>query len=173
MGAAVHPVVYWIDAPDVGRLAVVSRPDADHSLPQQLRALRNAGIDTLVSLLTPHEAMRVGLGEESGAARAAGLAFDALPTGDFGVPAAFSTANVVIERVAEDLRAGRGVGAHCFAGRGRSPMFVAAVLVRHGYAPDTAIVAVSDARGRRIPETDAQRRWISDYADWCRIARQS
>ena len=37
------PNVFWIDAPDVGRLAVVSRPDPAFGLPQQMQALREAG----------------------------------------------------------------------------------------------------------------------------------
>ena len=168
-----HPKVYWVDAPDVGRLAVVSRPEAALGLEQQMLALREAGIDTLVSLLTPHEAHRVGLGNEAGAAADAGLAFHALPTGDFGVPSSFAVVGEVAERISEALSSGRGVGAHCFAGRGRSPLFIATVLVHNGYAPAVAIDAVSQARGRRIPETTAQQRWISDYADWRRNGRTS
>lgn len=160
--------VFWVQAPEIGRLAVVSRPDPVLGLPQQMRALREAGIDTLVSMLDPHEAAQVGLADEADVASAAGLAFHTLPTGDFGVPASFEIAGPVIESAAADLRAGRGVGVHCFAGRGRSPMFAAAVLVHHGYAPDDAVATVSAARGMRTPETPAQRRWIADYATWCR-----
>jgi hypothetical protein len=173
MAGAAPPTVYWVDAPDIGRLAVVGRPDGGHDLLGQLQALREAGIDTLVSLLVPREAANIGLADEAGAAQAAGITFHTMPTGDFGVPASFADVSEVIDRVAADLRAGRGVGAHCFAGRGRSPMFVAAVLVHHGYTPDNAISAVSTARGRRIPETDAQRRWIAEYADWRRATRSS
>lgn len=168
-----QPRIYWVDAPDVGRLAVVSRPDPAYGLAQQMRALRDAGITTLVSLLAPHEAARAGLGDEASAARAAGLTFDTLPTSDFAVPPSFPEAAQVIERVTKNLSAGHGVGAHCFAGRGRSPLFIAAVLVHQGYASDTAIAAVSSARGYRIPETAAQHRWIADFTDWCRSERMS
>ena len=160
--------VYWVQAPDVGRLAVVSRPDPAFGLPQQMRALRDAGIDTLVSMLDSVEAAQVGLAEEADAAVAVGLAFHALPTGDFGVPPSFSAAERVIGQIARDLRDGRGVGAHCYAGRGRSPMFVAAVLAHHGHTSEAAIAAVSAARGLRTPETPAQRQWIADFAAWCR-----
>jgi len=162
------PKVFWIDAPDVGRLAVVSRPDPALGLPQQMQALRDAGIDTLVSLLAPNEAAAMGLADEGAAAIAAGMAFDTLPTSDFAIPPSFTTAALVIGRAAGDLRAGRSVGAHCFAGRGRSPLFIAALMVHEGYAASDAIDAVSAARGRRVPETAAQRRWVADYADWCR-----
>ncbi len=162
------PSVFWIDAPDVGRLAVVSRPDPAHGLPQQMQLLRRSGIDTLVSLLAPDEAAALGLAEEETAAIAAGLAFDTLPTTDFAVPPSFSVAATVIGRAAADLRAGRSVAAHCFAGRGRSPLFIAALMVHEGYSALDAIAAVSAGRRRRVPETPAQHKWIADYADWCR-----
>lgn len=171
MASAAHPKIYWVDAPDVGRLAVVSRPEAALGLPRQMQALREAGIDTLISLLAPQEAARAGLGQEAEAARAAGLTFDTLPTSDFAVPASFPAAAQVIERVVDDLRAGLGVGAHCFAGRGRSPLFIAAVLVHHGYPPQDAVNVVSAARGHRIPETAAQHAWIAEFAGWCRDGR--
>ena len=162
------PSVFWIDAPDVGRLAVVTRPDPAYGLAQQMQALREAGIDTLVSLLSPDEAAVMGLAEAETAAIAAGMAFDTLPTMDFAVPPSFAVAAAVIGRAAADLRAGRSVGAHCYAGRGRSPLFIAALLVHEGYSASDAIDAVSAARGRRVPETAAQHQWVADYADWCR-----
>jgi protein-tyrosine phosphatase len=162
------PIVYWIDAPDVGRMAVVTRPEPTYGLEQQMQSLRESGIDTLVSLLAPDEAAMMGLAEEEAAAIAAGMAFDTLPTTDFSVPPSFAVAGRVIGRAAADLRAGRSVGAHCFAGRGRSPLFIAALMVHEGYAARDAIDAVSAARGRRVPETAAQHRWVADYADWCR-----
>lgn len=163
-----RPTVFWIDAPDVGRLAVVSRPDPAYGLPQQMQALREAGINTLVSMLDADEAALVGLAGEAVAATAANLAFHNLPTGDFGVPSSCEGAEIVVARVIQDLRSDRGVGVHCYAGRGRSPMFAAAVLTYAGWEPDAAIDAVSIARGRRTPETDAQRRWIIDFARWHR-----
>ena len=162
------PNVFWIDAPEVGRLAVVTRPDPAHGLPGQMQSLRDAGIDTLVSLLAPDEALAMGLGDEEAAALAAGMAFDALPIVDFAVPPSLAVAARVIGRAAADLRAGRSVGAHCFAGRGRSPLFIAALMVHEGCTAADAISAVSTARGRRVPETAAQHQWIADYADWCR-----
>jgi hypothetical protein len=162
------PNVFWIEAPEVGRLAVVSRPDPAYGLSDQMRSLREAGIDTLVSMLAPDEAFAMGLADEEAAALAAGLAFDALPTTDFAVPPSLEIAALVIGRAAADLRAGRTVGAHCFAGRGRSPLFIAALMVHEGYTAGDAIDAVSRARGRRVPETTAQHQWVADYADWCR-----
>ena len=160
--------IFWVDAPDVGRLAVVTRPDPTFGLPRQMQTLRKAGIDTLVSMLTPNEAAALGLEDEEAMAIAAGMAFDTLPTTDFAVPPSLTVAATVIGRAAADLRAGRSVAAHCYAGRGRSPLFIAALMVHEGYSAADAIAAVSAARGRPVPETSAQHKWIADYADWCR-----
>ena len=165
-----QPAVYWVRDVAGGRLAVVSRPDPAYGLPRQMQALREAGLDVLVSMLQADEAIRLGLGWEPSVAEEAGLAFYNLPTGDFGVPSSFGAADTLIGTIAAEIEAGRAVGVHCFAGRGRSPLFAAGVLVHLGSGPEVAIEAVSQARGRRIPETDAQRQWIFDYAAWRRDA---
>jgi protein-tyrosine phosphatase len=162
------PTVYWVRALERGGLAVVTRPDPAYGLSQQMQALRAAGLDVLVSMLQLDEAIRLGLAWEGNVAEGAGLAFHNLPTDDFGVPQSFETASALIGTIAAEVEAGRAVGVHCFAGRGRSPLFAASVLVHFGIEPDAAIEAVSEARGRRIPETDAQRQWIFDFATWRR-----
>jgi protein-tyrosine phosphatase len=162
------PTVYWVRDLARGRLAVVTRPDPAYGLAGQLKSLRADGLDILVSLLQTEEAIRLGLAWEANVAADEGLAFHNLPTDDFGVPASFEAAGALIGTIAADVDAGRAVGVHCFAGRGRSPLFACCVLVRLGMDPEAAIEAVSTARGRRIPETEAQRQWIFDFAAWCR-----
>jgi protein-tyrosine phosphatase len=162
------PTVYWVRGFDRGGLAVVTRPDPAFGLPQQMQALRKAGVDVLVSMLQGEEAIRLGLAWEANVAEQVGLAFHNLPTDDFGVPASIETAGALIAAMVSEIEAGRTVGVHCYAGRGRSPLFASAVLVQLGAEPEAAIDAVSEARGRRIPETDAQRQWVVDFAAWCR-----
>jgi len=162
------PTVYWVRGMKRGRLAVVSRPNPAFGLPKQMQALRAEGLDVLVSMLEDDEATRLGLAWEADAAREVGLAFCHLPTGDFGVPVSFEEAGGLIRRVAAKIMMGRAVGVHCFAGRGRAPLFAAAVLVQLGAEPDAAIEAVSEARGRPIPETEYQRRWVGEFAEWRR-----
>lgn len=163
-----QPTVYWVRDLARGRLAVVTRPDPAYGLPQQMKSLREDGLDVLVSMLQAGETIRLGLAWEASVAAEAGLSFHNLPTDDFGVPPSFEIANALIAMMAAEIAAGRAVGVHCYAGRGRSPLFAAGVLVHLGAEPETAIEAVSQARGRRVPETDAQRQWISDFAAWRR-----
>jgi len=162
------PTIYWVRDLERVRLAVVTRPDPAFGLHLQMQALREGGLDVLVSMLQGREAARLGLAREASVAEQVGLAFHNLPTDDFGVPASFDNAGALIGAVAADIEAGRAVGVHCYAGRGRSPLFAASVLVQLGMEPEAAIVSVSQARGRRIPETEAQRQWVIDFAAWCR-----
>jgi protein-tyrosine phosphatase len=69
-----------------------------------------------------------------------------------------------VATLSHHLGAGRGVGAHCFAGLGRSPLLVAAVLINHGHSDEDAIDLVSAARGYRVPEMDDQHDWLFDFA---------
>jgi len=162
------PTVYWVHGLRHGKLAVVSRPDPAFGLAQQLQALRAEGLDVLVSMLQTDEATHLGLTWEADVAKEVGLDFHHLPTDDFGVPVSFDAAGTLIGMIAAKIAAGHAVGVHCFAGRGRSPLFASAVLVQLGATPEAAIEAVSEARGRRIPETEDQRRWVGDFAAWRR-----
>ena len=53
-----QPTVYWVRDLARGRLAVVTRPDPAYGLPQQMKSLRDDGLDVLVSMLQPDEAIR-------------------------------------------------------------------------------------------------------------------
>jgi protein-tyrosine phosphatase len=162
------PTIYWVRGLERGRLAIVSRPDPAYGLSKQMLALREDGLDVLVSMLQVYEAVRLGLASEASVAEEAGLVFHHLPTDDFAVPRSFETAGAMIGAIAQEIEAGRAVGVHCFAGRGRSPLFAACVLAHLGMEPQAAIEAISEARGRRTPETEAQRQWIHDFAAWRR-----
>jgi protein-tyrosine phosphatase len=152
--------IYWVDAPLGGRLAVVSRPrSALH-----ISALKTAGVDTLVSLLEHGEAASVGLAEEADWCADSGVSFRNVPIADHGVPSDFPTIESAMPGLAAELEAGRSIAAHCYAGLGRSPLFVASVLIHHGWQHTEAIDAVSTARGCAVPEMEAQHSWLRKFA---------
>ncbi len=96
---------YWINE----QLAIVSRPWGDEWLDDEMVALREAGIDVLVSMLEEGEAVRLGLRDEGDAARRAGLVFVNFPIRDRGVPAdkqLFDEFLDGLERQISDGRAG-------------------------------------------------------------------
>lgn len=123
------------------------------------------GIDVLVSLLEADEAECVGLADEAGQCARAGIEFLSLPVTDHGIPDSFEMVEIAVARLARLIDAGRGVGAHCFAGLGRSPLLVAAMLIEHGYSVEEAIGLVSAARGCAVPEMDGQHAWLAKFAE--------
>ncbi|MDX2155219.1 MAG: dual specificity protein phosphatase family protein [Hyphomicrobiaceae bacterium] len=155
-----NPAIYWVDAPLRGRLAVVSRPRS----PAHFGALKAGGIDVLVSMLEPDEAESVGLADEARHCAEVGIEFMHLPITDHGVPTSFTSMEQALVAIAGHLEQGRGVGAHCFAGLGRSPLLVAAVLIHHGHTDETAVELVSEARGTSVPEMDEQYAWLLELA---------
>jgi protein-tyrosine phosphatase len=152
--------LYTIPVPPPGRLSIMPRPRGGARLSDELRALREAGVDVLVCLLPRGERLMLGLAAEPAAAAQAGLVFLAFPIRDFTTPDRAAAAGLV-ETLAARLAEGRHVAIHCRGGIGRSPLIAAALLVRLGTPAEQAWQVVSAARGRPVPETDAQRRWLA------------
>jgi protein-tyrosine phosphatase len=58
----------------------------------------------------------------------------------------------------------RHVVTHCRGGIDRSSLLAGALLVMDGASPEAAWQAISEARGRNVPETDEQRAWLTTFA---------
>ncbi len=153
------PRLYWIDAPAVGRIAVVSRPREARNFAE----LKVAGVDVLVSMLEPVEAVTLGLGDQDARCRAAGIEFFNLPIRDHGIPDAIPPVAALVGTLKDRLQAGKGVAAHCYAGLGRSPTLIAAVMIDHGIDALTACDLISAARGQGVPEMASQSDWLLRY----------
>jgi protein-tyrosine phosphatase len=151
--------IYTVKRTGSGVLSTMAGPRGGDWLADEMAAVRHAGTDVLVSMLTAGEHDELDLGGEQSAASAAGLRFLALPTPDFGTP---DTASF-LERVRQlvgDLREGRSVVIHCRGGIGRSSMLAAGILIAEGVRPGAAWRQVSEARGLDVPETAEQRAWV-------------
>lgn len=153
------PTLYLIERGGPGRLATMAAPRGGDDLAADLAALREAGVDTLVSLLGRLDELSLRLRHERAEASRAGLRFRRLPTGDFGTPDT-DTALGVARELRADLLAGRTVAIHCRAGIGRSSVLAATVLRLEGVRPDEAWALIGRARGVRVPETRAQRDFV-------------
>ncbi len=154
------PTVYWIPGPWRGRLAVVGRPRGGDWLRDETRGWRDAGIDTVVSLLEADEAETLGLTGEQTCVESSGLSFLSFPIPDRTAPASTVDAVAFLRGVREALEAGKNVAVHCRQGIGRSGLVAAGVLVLAGLRPEEALQKVSAARGEAVPETPAQLRWV-------------
>jgi hypothetical protein len=78
--------VHWIDLPGPGRLAVMPRPRGGEWLEGEIVALKDDGVDILISLLTSEEEAYLDLAEEGATARRHGLRFVSHPIWDRGIP---------------------------------------------------------------------------------------
>lgn len=158
--------VFWIAGPWQGRLGIVPRPRGAEWLDDETRAWREAGIDIVVSLLEPDEEVELALAGESASSAASGLEFRSFPIPDRSVPNSREAVAQLVDQIVAVLNAGKSVAIHCRQGIGRSAMVAAAALISSGQDAETAIKTIRRSRGLEVPETDAQRQWISDFSSW-------
>jgi protein-tyrosine phosphatase len=147
----------------------MAHPRGGPWLAEEMSGLAQAGVDVFVSALTWEEDHRLGLTEVAVAAAAAGVEFVSYPIADRGVPRAQDIAgdtDVVAlgVRLAAHVRAGRFVVTQCFAGIGRSTLLACATLVMLGVGPEESLRMVAEARGLPVPDTEAQRHWLYEFA---------
>lgn len=164
--------VFWITGPWPGRLGIVPRPRGAEWLDDETRAWREAGIDVVVSLLEPEEEVDLDLTGESTSSTASGLAFRAFPIPDRSVPTSREAVAALAHQIVDALRSGKTVAVHCRQGIGRSALLAAAALIAGGLNAETAVNAIRQSRGLEVPETQAQRQWISDFSVWLSSRQQ-
>ena len=156
--------LYWIAGPWTGKLAIAARPRGGDWLEDELRAWHNAGVNTVLSLLTAGEEKDLDLTTESLVAKREGLKFVSLPIPDRQVPSSPSEVAPVLDKLAVELASGKNAVIHCRQGVGRSGMLAACLLVMRGKDPGSAVMELERARGTAVPETAEQRHWIDLYA---------
>lgn len=154
------PEFYWVECPAPGRLAVISRPRGSLWLADDMAHLATAGVDTLVSLLVQGELRELHLDDEAHEARRAGLTFVSLPVPDLSTPVDDAEMVPALQALRDELLGGRTVVAHCRMGVGRSPLCVASLLVLLGVPAVEAWRRITEVRGRDVPDTAAQGRWV-------------
>jgi len=73
--------------------------------------------------------------------------------------------------IADALHASKNVGLHRRQGIGRSALIAAATLISAGQDIETSLRTIGRARGLEVPETKAQRQWLSDFSSWLAAPR--
>lgn len=153
--------IYWIDHPGTLKLAIMARPRAGDWLEDEVDHWSREGVATVLSLLEPGEVVELGLEAEKSACRAKGIEFRSYPIADRGLPDDLR-ATVQLARELRDR--GRALAIHCRAGIGRSSLIAAAILQADGQSAESAIAAISAARGLAVPDTEEQRDWIMAFS---------
>jgi protein-tyrosine phosphatase len=156
--------LYWVPGPWRGKLALAARPRGGDWLPDELASWKSAGIDIVLSLLTPEEQRDLDLVKEATESQKQGLVFTSFPILDREVPASEAKFNEALRGTNERLSRGENLVIHCRQGIGRTGLFAACLLMQTGMSSSAAIDMVSAARGVPIPETSDQRDWIERHA---------
>jgi protein-tyrosine phosphatase len=131
-------------------------------LEDEMRVLREAGVDLVVSMLEAAEAGWLGLAGEESAAAHAGILFVQFPVPDGGVPADLEAFAAFLTELEEHILEGKRLGIHCHGCVGRAPTVVTSLLIRSGVPPQEAWEQVLAARGCPVG-TDGQRDWVNGH----------
>jgi hypothetical protein len=150
---------YWITA----QIAIVPRPCGGRLLDADMLALREAGIDVIVSMLQHDEAIDLGLAKEESSAKHAGLLFINFPIPDGGIPPDKLRFNTFLSDLETHLASGRRVGIHCRGCIGRSAVTAAGLLIRSGIPPENVWLQIATSRGCPVPGTIEQREWVDRH----------
>ena len=156
--------LYWVDGPWPGRLALASRPYGGDWLEDEISRWRQAGVDTVLSLLTVEEEHDLGLNDEEHQVKSQGMQFLSFPIPDRDVPESKVKLAATLEKLEAHLASGKNVVVHCRQGIGRTGLITACLLVLKELSPEDAVNRLSKARGIPVPETTAQRSWIDHFA---------
>jgi len=156
--------LYWINRDGI-RLGIMPRPRGNDWLADDLRVIRQAGVDVIVSALTTSEAEELGLTAEAQECDQNDLLFISFPIEDRSLPTNPAEFTLLVDQLVKLSRNGKSVVIHCRAGIGRSSLIAACALVELGLSPDDALRAIEQARGCPVPDTQEQREWVERYLD--------
>lgn len=157
-------MVYWIQMSGAGRLSTMAKPRSGDWLASDLRALRQAGVDVIVSLLTYAETIELDLTKEAAYCQTCGIDFITFPIEDRQVPASKRETARLIRQLADWFDAGRHIAIHCRAGIGRSSLIAASLMTTYHIPAEEAFSLIETARGFPVPDTQEQKDWVLQFS---------
>jgi protein-tyrosine phosphatase len=162
--------LFWINQFRDGNLAIMPAPRVAERIEDTILGWRNDGIDCVVSLLEPSEIPSLNA-TESELCREYGIEFLSFPIPDKSVPPSLEPFVRIVALLAERIASGHSVAIHCRAGIGRATTLAACILIWLHIDAEVALDMIADARGREVPETEAQRQWILAFPDVAMLFR--
>lgn len=164
------PSFYVVEQIGSGFLAVMARPVPGEWIAEEFAGISSFGIDRVVSLLEPDEALDIGLGDEEEYCKQNGMEFVSYPIADRGLPDSVVEFSKFTHMLYESTGRGISTVVHCRAGIGWTGIVAAGVLLQAGFEPDEAFQHIAKARGMSVPDTDEQRAWIvSNHKTICGV----
>ncbi len=155
------PTFYEIELIGSGFLAVMAKPVAGEWIDDEFSGLANASLHRVVSLLEPHEAYEVGLGDEESLCEKYGMSFVSYPVVDRGLPPSVIGFAEMTKKLYHEIAGDLNTVIHCRAGIGRTGLMAAGVLLHAAFSVDEAFARVTKRRGVEVPDTDEQSEWLS------------
>jgi protein-tyrosine phosphatase len=156
--------IYWITGSGPLHLAIMPCPRGGEFLDGEMQVLQAESVDILVSLLAPEEVENFDLIQEPDLCVAHGIEYRSFPITDHSVPVSYMAVLGIASRLEQELRDGRAIVIHCYAGIGRSSLMAACVLIVNGKSAIEAFDQIRQVRGCQVPETEAQFDWVEFFA---------
>jgi len=161
--AAMQPDIFFIPVDASGRLAQMPHPRTGNRLKIELTALRDRGVDRLVSLLAKKEADALGLHNEGAQFERLGGRFSHFPIRDLSPPMQGEVFFDLADTLLAEIRSGATIAIHCRAGIGRSTLLSCSVLCALGRTVDDALALIALHRGLPVPDTEEQAQWLRTH----------
>jgi protein-tyrosine phosphatase len=155
-----NPDIYKVTKIGKGFLSVMAKPVAGEWIEDEFLGISRYGINVLVSLLELHEIRELGLSKASLLCTSNGMDYINFPILDRSVPTPSPKLFSLIGNIHRRIELGENTVIHCRAGIGRTGLFAASILVKHGYSPSEAFTLISKARGVEVPDTQEQYEWV-------------
>lgn len=150
---------------NMGSITMMPRPPGSNQLEEFSSFLASQSINKVISLLQNNEAQTLGLNFEESALQKEGIDFINFQIKDHSVPQFILPFNQLVSVLLEDLKCGKNLAIHCYAGIGRTGILAAALMINLGESVDSALIKLSKVRGLRVPETIQQISWLHQYED--------
>ena len=148
-----------------GSITMMPKPPGGQSLSHFIGYLKHKDINTLVSLLHYEENNTYKLNSEGSECELQGIEFINFQIQDHDVPQFFVPFNHLIDKLVGDIYKGKNIAIHCYAGIGRTGLMASSILIKLGMHVDPAVIALSQTRTLKIPETIEQISWLHHFAD--------
>lgn len=150
-----NPSIFKLKQIGAGHLYIMPCP-RPQVLAEDMAYYMNLGIDTIVCLLEKPEMIVRGLALEEHLCREFDLRFEHFSIPDQAIPRNLTAFRGLVNKLEAELRQGRNLAIHCYAGIGRTGVLAGSLLIRDGMTPPAAMHLMSDKRGCTMPQTQAQ-----------------